>query len=393
MTGVVSRTGESASSVPAVAGSGLRLVFLANSVARGGAETQLVRAAVGLAERGHRVTVARMLDWPGHEDDLAAAGIPLVELPARRPVRAASALTAGALLLRRLRPHAVVSFDYQANLLGRLAGRAAGVPAVVSSIRADRFGGAPREWWIRRTDGLAAVTTTNAARVARRLVERGLVHPDRLVVIPNAVDDVAPVDADTRARVRGELAIAPDEFVFLALGHIAPRKDHATMLRAAARARRAGSAFRLLIAGDGDTSPLADLAGALGITADVHLLGWRDDVADLLAASDALVSSSAWEGTPNAAIEALMREVPVVATRAGGTEEVVEDEVSGFLVDVGDWRALADRLARTCALPAATRAAMGAHGQAHVRARHDRERVLDQWEALLQRVTVDAVRG
>jgi len=373
-------------------GSRLRLMFVANSLARGGAETQLVRAAVGLAGRGHRVTVARLLDWPGHEGELAAAGIPVVELPARRPVRAADALVAGTRLLRHDRPQAVITFDYQANLLGRLAGRAAGVPAVVSSIRADRFGGAPREWWIRHTDGLATVTTTNSTKVARDLVARGLVHPSRMVVVPNAVEVRAPADADVRARARQDLGVEPGEFVFLAVGHLAPRKDHGTMLRSAARALERGPAFRLLIAGDGDPGDLAATAAGLGIADRVTLLGWRDDVGALLAASDALVSSSVWEGTPNAAIEALARAVPVVATRAGGTEEIVEDEVSGYLVDVGDVPALADRLARMRALPDGDRAVMGERGRAHVRARHDGEHVLDRWEALLRAVTTPAVR-
>ncbi len=365
----------------------LRVAFLANSLAVGGAETQLARAAMGLASRGHLVTVAAMLDWPGHQPALRRAGVEVIQLPVRPPARALRAIGATTRLLRRTAPDVVVSFDFQANLLGRFAGHLAGVPVIVSSIRSDRFGGRMRERWIGATDRLATATTTNSDVVAGDLVERGLVAPDRIAVIPNAVDlDALQRSASVRAEVRRELGVDDRTFLWLAVGHLVERKDHPTLLRAIATLEPLLERFEIVLAGGGD---LCDLEGDLppiGTLRTVRGLGWRDDVPELMAAADALVSSSRWEGTPNAILEAAATGLPIVATRAGGTAEVVRDGVSAELVDVGDDAALAAAMARIMARSADERASMGAAGRTHVERRFAAAQVVGEWETLLRRL-------
>jgi glycosyltransferase involved in cell wall biosynthesis len=81
-------------------------------------------------------------------------------------------------------------------------------------------------------------------------------------------------------------------------------------------------------------------ANELGVAGQCHLVGHRQDIADLHEAFDLFVQSSDYEGTPNAVLEAMAMETPLVATAAGGTAELALDEVHGWIVPVGDVTAL-----------------------------------------------------
>jgi glycosyltransferase involved in cell wall biosynthesis len=148
------------------------------------------------------------------------------------------------------------------------------------------------------------------------------VDPSKLVTSPSARDDV-----------REELGIGADEPIVLNVANLRAAKDHATLLRAAVLFLERVPRCHLLIAGLG---PLEDqlrkLHGSLGLDDRVQLLGRRDDVPRLLAASDVFVLSSTVEGLPVALMEALALGVPVVATEVGGIPELVRDGVEGRLV-------------------------------------------------------------
>ena len=127
-------------------------------------------------------------------------------------------------------------------------------------------------------------------------------------------------------------------------------------------------------------------AAELRLEGQVEFLGERDDVPQLLRAADGFVLSSAWEGMPNAVMEAMAAALPVVATDVGDVPELVEDRTSGFVVQPGDSEALADRMLSLMAMPPDQRRAMGERGLERIRARFENERVVDEWEALFRRL-------
>lgn len=355
-----------------------RVVLAVNALTTGGAETQLVHLARALRERGDEVRVLAILRSQAFTADLAALGVH-VQVLDPPPPRAPTALAATVRALRRWRPDVIVSFLYQANVLARVAGALAGVPVVVSSIRNEYFGGRLRDLLLRLTDPLAAVTTTNSELAARSLVRRGVVPPGRLRVIPNGVDPAAwagEPGASERRRRAG--------FLWLAAGRLEPQKDYATLLRAIAR----GSTAALWIAGQGrERKALETLATDLGLGDRVRFLGLRHDIPALLAAADALVLSSAWEGLPNIVLEAMAARRPVVATRVGGTPELVRDGLTGLLVPPRTPAALAAAMTTMERLPAADRLAMGERGHAIVAQRFALPAVAAQWIALLDEVS------
>ena len=122
-------------------------------------------------------------------------------------------------------------------------------------------------------------------------------------------------------------------------------KDHDTFLRAAGLALEKNKDLEFLIAGDGgERERLEKLALDLGIDDKVHFLGYLKDVYSFLNAIDINSLSSLSESFPYAILEGAYMKKPIVSTRVGGLVKLVEDGRNGYLVDVGDYEALASRI-------------------------------------------------
>ncbi len=362
-----------------------RVALVTNGLTRGGAETQLVHLAAALRARGDEVGLLSILPTEAFADTIAGLHIPVAHLRVRGPLKGPSAVLAGAKVLRAWQPDAVISFVYQANVLGRVAGRLAGVPVVISSVRNEYFGGRSRELVLRATDRFSAATTTNSAGVAKSLVARGIVPADRMHVIPNGID-TAPFEqaAAERDAVRRDLGLAGDCFAWFAAGRLEAQKDYPTLLAALARCAPTDPEHVVLIAGQGQLrQQLEQTAADLGVAGRVRFLGVRADVAQLMAAADALVLSSRHEGLPNVVMEAMAAGRPVVATRVGGTPELVQPDVSGLLVPPGDPGALAGAMSHVMSTSEPQRHAMGAAGRSIISEQYSLAALAERWLQLL----------
>lgn len=325
-----------------------------------------------------------MLPPQAFTQELITAGIPLVTLNMRRGVPDPRAVFRLIKILRQWRPDILTSFMYHANLLGRITGHMAGVPIVVSSIRNENFGGPHRERVLRLTDWMGDITTTNSRLAADNLVKRGVVPAERMRVIPNGlILDKFFANGAERTRVRKQLGVEEDEFLWLAVGRLEEQKDYPSLLRAFQILSLDNSKSQLRVAGQGPLlENLKQQTIGLGISDRAIFLGLRRDIPCLLDAADGLVLSSAWEGLPNAVMEALAAGKPVVATRVGGVPELVEDGESGFLVPPKNPKALAQAMLRLMNLSPEERRRMGEFGRRRMERDYSLERVVDQWEAL-----------
>jgi glycosyltransferase involved in cell wall biosynthesis len=361
--------------------------MVSNGLVRGGAETQQVRLALELQRRGHKVRFLTILPTKAFSERLAEAGIEVdtlcaVDEPSLN--RAPAVVLAARRALRRWKPDVVISFVYQANLLGRIAGKAAGVPAVISSVRNETFGGSARDRSFKLTDSLSGATTSNSAVTAERLLRDNLVPPEKLHVVPNAIDlaELAP-DPVARAEVRRELGVSDESFLWVAIGRLRPQKDFSLLISAIAGTEpTVGGA---VIAGVGPMeSELKAEIRSHAVADRVRLLGLRDDVPRLLQAADALALSSAWEGLPNVVMEAMAAQLPVVATDVGGVRELVTDSVSGRVVPKGDAAAFSDAMTWVASKSAEERAEMGRVGHETIAARFGVSAIVDHWERLAE---------
>jgi glycosyltransferase involved in cell wall biosynthesis len=264
-----------------------------------------------------------------------------------------------ALYLRSLHPRPDVLHCWLlfANVIGPPAARLAGVGRVITSVRniqsAVQYNYYDPRWQRtheRITAPLADVIIANAPTVAMDYRAFARVPPRKVVTVPNGIETetARPLTPDQRAAVRRSLGLSPDDVVVGTVARLAKEKDFATFLRTIVLARERVSALRTVIVGEGPLrTELGAMATALGLPDGVvRFLGERHDVAAIVQSYDAFLLTSVIEGMPNAVMESQLLGVPVVATRAGGTVDLIEDGQTGLLAPIGDVEALATALLR-----------------------------------------------
>jgi glycosyltransferase involved in cell wall biosynthesis len=196
-----------------------------------------------------------------------------------------------------------------------------------------------------RNDHVFAVSDTVRASIRYPGPLRRLPMPP-LETLHHGLDPAA-LPSSASDGVRAELGIPEDAPVVGTVANFKAAKDHATLLRAAARVRQAVPSVRFVLVGQGPLeAETRRLAGELGLDQTVVFAGFRSDAARLMAGFDAFALSSTYEGLPIALVEAMAVGCPAVATRVGGTPEVVTDGVHGYLVPPRDPDALAAGLVR-----------------------------------------------
>ncbi|MHC4952307.1 MAG: glycosyltransferase [Planctomycetota bacterium] len=151
--------------------------------------------------------------------------------------------------------------------------------------------------------------------------------PERLDVIYNGIDLGGAPSTGDRDEARRALGIEGQTPVVGTVARLNPVKDLPTLIEAVQ-----GTDAHLVIVGDGEEREKLEAMA----NEQVHLLGFRDDVRALLPGFDVFVNSSRHEGVSLTIVEAMATELPVIATRVGGTPEVVDDGVTGLLVPPGD---------------------------------------------------------
>ena len=208
-------------------------------------------------------------------------------------------------------------------------------------------------WVLARYPRLVAVSQ----HIKDVLVRSGA-KPERIDVLLNAIDPRAfQRDRERDAAARAALGLPLEATVIGAVGRLEPQKNFALLIDVFGRLSAEFPNSVLVIAGDGSTrSALEARAAATGLGARIRLLGHRADVDLVHHALDLFIQSSDYEGTPNAVLEAMAFENPIVATSAGGTAEVALDRLQALIIPCGDGAALESAIRSSLQDPAAARA-------------------------------------
>jgi glycosyltransferase involved in cell wall biosynthesis len=293
----------------------------------GGGELSLMDLLVGL-DRGRW---APALVVP-EDDGVAARGrelglaVHVVPLPTlRRPgAGCLRSVTTLGRLARTTGAALIHSNGSRAMFYGGLAGRSAGCPAIWHVRIAESDGVMDRALY-----ALATRVIATSRAVARRFRPGA----PKVRLIPNGVDLARFTPRPPSRALAASLGIPPAAPLALSLGRFVAEKGHRHLLEAAARVERTRPGVHWILVGGGELEGrLRGQARRLGLEAQVHFAGWRDDVPDLLALCDVFVLPSESEGFGRVLIEAMAMARAVVAAAVGGVPEIVLDSKTGILV-------------------------------------------------------------
>jgi glycosyltransferase involved in cell wall biosynthesis len=235
-----------------------------------------------------------------------------------------------------------------ADLIGSLAAKLAGVPAVFSWETVSHEGDPFHNNFQRRAGYRLAMRGVDriipvSQEIKRSLMRRRGIPERKIQVIPYGVDleKYRPGDHQAALQKRQELGISVEAILIGVFARLEPPKGHRFFVEAFPAIVEQYPRVRAIFAGEG--SLRADLEAAVrtqGMSNYLMFLGARNDVNELLGAIDLVVLPSVSEGLPNVVLEAMAAQKPVVATAVGGIPEVVRHGENGYLVPPADASAL-----------------------------------------------------
>jgi GalNAc-alpha-(1->4)-GalNAc-alpha-(1->3)-diNAcBac-PP-undecaprenol alpha-1,4-N-acetyl-D-galactosaminyltransferase len=273
-------------------------------------------------------------------------------------------------ILKSTRPHAVLSFMTESNILTILAGMGLNLRVAVSERVQPAFHSAfPWTWRMLRrvmyalADAVVA-QTEDAAQWLRRNCRAAV------TVIPNALRDLPEASSER-------------ETLIIAVGRLAHQKGFDVLLRAFARIAPNFESWRLAIIGEGaERQTLERLCGELSLEDRVEFVGQTPDVVAWMVRAGLVVQPSRFEGFPNVVLESMGLGAPVISSDChSGPSDLIEDGVNGRLVPVGEVEALAQVMAELMSNPD-ERARLG-QAATGVRERYRQDAVIDRWEVCL----------
>jgi len=221
------------------------------------------------------------------------------------------------------------------------------------------------------------------------LVEKEKIDKKKIEIITNGVDLAKFEALEVDFELKMSLGIPRDACVVGIVAMLRPEKGHDVFIRAADQVIKKHIHVHFLIVGDGPERPrLEGLVRELGVEKKIHFLGVRNDVSKLLNLFDVAVLSSqpVVETVSNSVLEYMAMRKPVISTKVGSLPEMIEDGKTGYLVEPGDWKEMAAKMAlllqdRDLAVR------MGEAGRERVEKIYSIGEMIHNWEALFVKLT------
>jgi glycosyltransferase involved in cell wall biosynthesis len=337
-----------------------------------GGQNQVLLTVLGLRALGHR---AMLIAHPAGElRQRAREGLELVPIAPKTEMDLSAAWRLSR-LIKQLRPDVLHAHDPHGVAMAALAlsmSTQLAKPPLVAARRVDFHlkANAFSRWKYRQVDLFVCVS-----EAIRRMLTADGVPPARTVVVHEGID-LGHVDAAPAADLHAELWLPHNSPIVGNVAALVPHKGQRHLIEAAALVVKKVPDARFVIAGEGELRPaLERQIKEHRLEKHVFLAGFRPDILSVHKAFDVFVMSSVTEGLGTSLLDAMACGKPIVATSAGGMPEVVIEGRTGHLVPPRDHAAWASAIVGLLLDPA-RRAAMGAAGQARVRANFSVERMV-----------------
>ncbi|MFN3476912.1 MAG: glycosyltransferase family 4 protein [Candidatus Methylomirabilales bacterium] len=360
----------------------LTILHTESSIGWGGQEIRILTEALHLKARGHHVIIGCLHKSQLYERALRA-GLPVIPIPFKRAI-SPQAVWHVYRILRREKVEILNTHSSVDSWVASFAARMAGIPIVRTRHLSVPLRRNPVSRLVYSYLCDRIITT---GEVIRGLLIRELrLDPLKVIAIPTGVD----LDRFDLRKVRGE-GVRADlglEASIPLVGMVAVLrswKGHRLFLEAAPLIQKMIPQVRFLIVGDGpQRANIQRWIEAMGLTGVVIMAGHREDIPEVFAALDVVVSASTQaEGVPQTILQALAMERSVVATEVGGVPEVIRDGETGLLIPPGDHWALAGGVVRLLK-DKETALGLGRRGRRLVEQQYGLETMLDRLEVFYQ---------
>lgn len=256
---------------------------------------------------------------------------------------------------KQIQPSIVHTHSSKAGILGRWAAWLARVPVIIHTIHG--YGITPEQsWWLRRwlilLERLTGLITTHWIAVSKVDITKGiawrLFRCDEVSLIRPGIDPtpfLKQLDSLKRTALRAELGATSDHWLVGTVTCLKPQKAPQDFVAVAKHVCERVPLARFVLIGDGELRPKVEaLIRKYGLEGRCYLVGWRRDIPKVMQALDAFLLTSHWEGLPRVLLEARTAGIPIVATRAGGSEEAFVNGKQGWLCNPGDVGQMAQHL-------------------------------------------------
>lgn len=324
----------------------MRILYVITGLGLGGAEKVVCELADEMFNKGHEVKIAfltgNIVVSPKNKN------IELIYLGLNNLSDGYSVYKKFKKIILDFQPDIVHSHMVHANIFARLSRRFIKIPRLICSAHSTNEGGKLRMLAYRFTHNLSEVTTNVSNEASRNFIVNKAVVNGEILTVYNGIDLKKFIANNVDLSVlKKKLNISAEAKVLIAVGRFHEAKDYPNLINAfnIFLANFDKNLFHLFIVGDGDPAIITEIKNLIqtyNLGNNIHLLGRRDDIAELLSGADLFVLSSKYEGLPSVVIEAMACEAFVIATDCGGSAEIMGD--TGILVPPQNSEALAEAL-------------------------------------------------
>lgn len=358
----------------------MNILYLITGLGGGGAEKVVADLADQMYLRGHDIVIAylkgEVIVKPQSSD------IKLICLELNKMSQFGNAFKNFKIIIEQFRPDIVHAHMVHANIFARLVRKYVFFPRLICTAHSNNEGGRLRMLAYRLTHSLADITTNVSKAASYDFEKVGAVPKNGIVTVYNGINlNKFDFNLNKRLKLRDELNLSSQHKMLLAVGRLQDAKDYPNLLLAFSLLLKKDNFYnntRLYIVGEGSLkAELEKLIQILNLNNFVFLLGRRDDIPELMSASDIFVLSSRFEGFGLVVAEAMACETFVVATDCGGVKEVMG--TSGILVPPENSSALAQGLASALSLNDNAIKINNTRALAYVRKTFNLENIIDQW--------------
>lgn len=358
----------------------VNILYLITGLGMGGAEKQTVLIANKMREAGHNVMIISLTGETLVKPD---DGIQLNELKLEKtPFSLFNGLFKVRRIIKEFQPDVVHSHMYHANIFARILRIFTKIPTLICTAHNTNEGSYFRMLAYKYTDKLASLSSNVSQDAVDSFIRKGASSANRMIVVSNGID-TSQFDFSLNERIekRSELGIFDNTPMLLSVGRLTEAKDYPNLLSAYSLLVKNTNSQKiplLFIVGTGHLEGhLKSMSKEFGIEEYVTFLGQRDDIRELMCATDIFVLSSEWEGFPLVITEAMACKKIIVATDAGGITEALGD--CGSIVPIKDPNSLAQEINKMINLSDKEKEVLGNNVRERIVKTNSIEKIIERW--------------